>query len=405
MSEPLETSTGGALPLLSWARSAVAPKGGAFHALQPHEIAAPVLRALLARAGIAGQHVDAVVLGNAMGAGGNPARMTALAAGLPPDCAALSIDSQCCAGLDAVGIAAGLIASGQAEVVVAGGVEAWSRAPIRMTRPMHASEQPQCYERPAFAPDPAHDPDLLEAAAEHAFARGFSRTRQDAYALLSHERALSSAAGHGIVPVTHCVRDSYPRHLSPARAARMPVIAHAREDASRTSGLGTLAISAKADGAAMVLLASERACQQLGVSPQAHWLGSASVGNDPCMPLAAAATAARRVLQTTGKRFAGRVLDVREMSAIELHDAFAAQGLSFCDELGLAPEDINTQGGGLARGHPIGASGAIALVSLLTTLAARTPAAAPEPAMGLAAIAGAGGLGAACIVRLQPTAQ
>ena len=166
-------------PLIAgWARSAVAPHGGAFRALAAHEIGAPVLQALLQRAGLAAADVDAVILGNALGAGGNPARMVALAAGLPDRCAALTIDTQCCAGLDAIALAAGMLASGQAEVVVAGGVEAWSRAPIRQHRPLDPGEAPIAYERPAFAPDPARDPDLLQAAADYAEAHRIARSLQ-----------------------------------------------------------------------------------------------------------------------------------------------------------------------------------------------------------------------------------
>lgn len=384
--------------ILSWARSPIAPKGGAFNALQAHEIAAPVLQALLSRAGVHGDQVDAVVLGNAMGAGGNPARMATLAAGLPPSCAAISVDSQCCAGLDAVGMAVGLIASGQAEIAIAGGVEAWSRAPIRQTRPLHADDMPTTYERPAFAPDPTQDPDLLEAASEHAFARRFSRAQQDAYALLSHERAVraqQSAMQHDLVTLAACDRDMYPRHIDPARAARMPVIAHARADEARRFGLSALTISAKADGAAMVLLASNRACQRLGIVAPARWMASASIGGDSRVPMTAAAVTAKTVLQRQGN------LRPHELHAIELHDAFAAQGLSFCEDLGLQPEDINTLGGGLARGHPIGASGAVALVSLLNTLQQMPATDDSNPRMGLAAIAGAGGLGSACMVQME----
>ena len=112
------------------------------------------LRALLAQSGLPAEAVDAVVLGNALGAGGNPARMLALATGLPERCAAHTVDTQCCSGLDAVALAVGLLHSGQAEVVIAGGAEAWSRAPIRQARPLHAGEAPRAYERPAFAPRP-----------------------------------------------------------------------------------------------------------------------------------------------------------------------------------------------------------------------------------------------------------
>ena len=168
--------------IAAWARSAVVPREGAFKGLQAHEIAAPVLQALLQHAGLDASCVDAVVLGNALGAGGNPARLLALHAGLPERCAAYTVDTQCCAGLDAVALGVGLIASGQAEVVVAGGAEAWSRSPLRMHRPMNADEAPVPFDRPAFAPTPEQDPDMLLSAARYAAAKGYTRTQQEAYA-------------------------------------------------------------------------------------------------------------------------------------------------------------------------------------------------------------------------------
>ncbi|QNP50368.1 thiolase family protein [Diaphorobacter aerolatus] len=388
-----------ATPIIAWARSPVAPIGGALSALLPHELAAPVLRELLARAGVSLRHVDAVVLGNALGAGGNPARMTALAAGLPQSCAAFTVDSQCCSGLDAIAMATGLIASGQASVVIAGGVEAWSRAPIRQTRPMHADESAQTYERPPFAPDPAQDPDLLQAAADHAFALGITRAEQDAYAVASHERALA-ASRDATVAVAGLDHDAYPRSIGLARAGRMPILASAAEDVERRCSLSALDISPKADGAAMVLLASTRFCQQWGIAARTHWLVGASLGSAPAMPLTAAAAAATRALALPAASLPETSMTARDMHAIELHDAFAAQGLSFCRSLGIAPDRINASGGGLARGHPIGASGAVALVSLLGTLQQQT-ANSHHKALGLAAIAAAGGLGSACIVQMD----
>ena len=131
-----------AIPILAWARTPVAPVGGVLAACQPHDLAAPLVARMLADAGLPPEAVDAVVLGNALGAGGNPARMLALAAGLPEGIPAVTLDSQCCAGLDAVTHACGLLALGQADVVVAGGAEAWSRAPLRMHRPLQAEEAP-----------------------------------------------------------------------------------------------------------------------------------------------------------------------------------------------------------------------------------------------------------------------
>jgi acetyl-CoA C-acetyltransferase len=381
--------------IAGWMHSPVVPVGGALAQLAAHELGTPVLQALLARAGLAPQAVDAVVLGNALGAGGNPARMLALAAGLPERCAAQSVDSQCCSGLDAVALAAGLLRSDQAGIVVAGGVEAWSRAPIRQTRPRHAGDAPQAYERPPFAPDPARDPDLLQSAADYALAHGFTRAEQEAYALQSHARALAAQPlqSQEIAPVAGLACDAYPRAMTAGRAARMPVVARSAQDHADGHALSALTVSAKADGAALLLLATPEACRRHGLRPLARWVGSASVGAAPETPLLAAALAARAVLERETHRQQAR-LTPGEISAIELHDAFAVQGLAFCRELGLDPQAINTGGGGLARGHPIGASGAIALVRVLGQLQTR-PEAGP---WGLAAIAGAGGIGAACLV-------
>lgn len=389
--------------IAGWMRSPVAPVGGALAQLAAHELGAPVLQALLARAGLPPEAVDAVVLGNALGAGGNPARMLALAAGLPERCAAQSVDSQCCSGLDAVALAAGLLQSGQADIVVAGGVEAWSRAPIRQTRPRHAGEAPQSYERPPFAPDPARDPDLLQSAADYALAHGFTRVEQDAYALQSHARALAAQAmqSHEIAPIAGLACDAYPRAMTVGRAARMPVVARgASRDRSDADGyaLSALTVSAKADGAALLLLATPEACRCHGLRPLARWMASASVGGSPETPLLAAALAARTVLERAAHKQQA-ALTPHEIAAIELHDAFAVQGLAFCRELGLEPQAINTGGGGLARGHPIGASGAIALVRVLSQFQTQLQARPEAGPWGLAAIAGAGGIGAACLVQ------
>lgn len=389
--------------ILAWARSPIAPVGGALRELAAHELGAPVLQALLARAGLPSRAVDAVVLGNALGAGGNPARMLALAAGLPQRCAAHSVDTQCCSGLDSVALASGLLMSGQASFVVAGGAEAWSRAPIRQTRPRHANELPVTYDRPAFAPDPARDPDLLQSAADHALAHGITRARQEAHAIHSHALALTHRhrLAEEIVPMAGLDHDAYPRALDPARVARMPVVAEAGgavdAHARQRHALSTPTISPKADGAALVLLATPQACARLGLQPRARWLASASLGHAPETPLVAAALAAQQALERGAAALQLPCLTAAELQAVELHDAFAVQALAFAETLGLPLQQLNTGGGGLARGHPIGASGAVALVRMLSDLH-RSPAA-DRPALGLAAIAGAGGIGSACLVQ------
>jgi acetyl-CoA C-acetyltransferase len=370
-------------PLIAaWARSPVVARDGAFKALHAHDIAAPVVRALLERAGIQASEVDTVIAGNALGAGGNPARMLALHSGLPQSCAAFTIDTQCCAGLDAIAMGAALITSGQAEVVVAGGVEAWSRSPIRMHRPLHKDESAVAYERPAFAPTSDNDPDLLVSAAHYAAQHGYTREQQENYAIQSHQRATAAAAlmTSEIVPIAGVRHDTYPRQMDIHRAARMPVV---------TGTLSTLSISAQADGAAFVLLLSPKASSLLSLHAPATWVSHASIGAAPETPLLAAEIAARKALEK------GNFNHISSMRYVELHDAFAVQGLSFAERLNVTPECLNVMGGGLARGHPIGASAAIALVRLLANLKHQGI----SGEHGLAAIAGAGGLGSAAVVR------
>lgn len=380
-------------PLIAeWARSAVVPRNGAFKALHAHDIAAPVLHALLARAGLARHAVDAVVMGNALGAGGNPARMLALHAGLNHACAAYTLDTQCCAGLDAIAMGATLILSGQAHVVVAGGAEAWSRSPIRMHRPLRPNEQAVAYERPAFAPTPEQDPDMLLSAARYAAHAGYTRVAQETYAERSHLRAITHQAhiAKEIVPIMGIAHDPYPRQINLARAARMPMVA--RTDAQKsddTCALSALTISTQADGAAFVLLVSAQACEKFKLTAKAKWVAHASTGSLPETPLLAAELAAQQALQRAG------FSNAQSMSNVELHDAFAVQGISFAQGLELTPEQLNPHGGGLSRGHPIGASAAIALVRLLADLTSIHT----TGAHGLVAVAGAGGLGSAAVVK------
>lgn len=385
------------IPILAWARTPVAPVGGALAACGPHELAAPLVARLLADTGLPPEAVDAVVLGNALGAGGNPARMLALAAGLPERTAAATLDTQCCAGLDAITHACGLLALGQAQVVIAGGAEAWSRAPLRLHRPTQAGAAPEPYERPAFTPWPARDPDMLQAALDGARRLGITRRAQDAYALASHARSLAArpAMAAEIVPLHGLAHDAYPRTLTAERVARMPAVAAGHAADGSDCSLSTVAVSPKADGAALLLLATPAACARWGLRARAHWCGAAGLGGAPETPMLCAVDAARAAQARSGWL-------LNDLDALELHDAFAAQGLAFCDALGLPHAAINRGGGGLARGHPIGASGAIALVRVLAELQAlRRAGEAPRRALrGMACIAGAGGLGAATWVEI-----
>ena len=380
--------TGGGWPIIGWARSAVAPVGGALSRLAIHDLAAPVLRHLLEQIQLPVDAVDALVLGNALGANGNPARMVALAAGLSTACPAITVDTQCCSGLDAVTQACGMLALGQAQVVIAGGAEAWSRAPLRMHRPWQANEPALPYERPAFAPPPFRDPDMLEAAADTAQRLGISRQRQDAYAIDSHHRAVQATdrVALEIAPVAGLTYDAYPRLMLPQRVARMPAVQQRLDGTGLDCSLSVAGISPKADGAAFIVLATPKACERWHLQPQARWLGAVSQGNAPEEPMLCVIDPVKTLLQR-------HQLHPTQLSALELHDAFAAQALALCDALDIPTTCLNQQGGGIARGHPIGASGAIALVRALSQIKDK-----PPQARAVACVAGAGGLGTATLL-------
>lgn len=379
-------------PIIGWARTAVATVQGALAHCQPHDLAKPLVQHLLTQAALPSHAVDAVVLGNALGAGGNPARMLALAAGLPEGTCTLTIDTQCCSGLDAITQACGLLALGRAHIVLAGGAEAWSRAPLRITRPHGATTLAQPYERPAFAPWPERDPDMLDAAAHTAAALSLGRAAQEEYAVHNHMQACRHMAdiANEIVPIASVRQDTYPRPMGLERAARMPAVRTSHNAQGIDCALSRLTISPKADGAALILLASPEACQRWDLQPHAIWLDACATGCAPETPMLCAQQAAKKLLHR-------HHLLPQDLSVIELHDAFAAQGLAFAQALDIPWQRLNRQGGGLARGHPIGASGAIALVRALAQC--RTSLTPAHPAYALVSIAGAGGLGSAALLK------
>lgn len=354
-------------------RSPVAPRGGALSRLEIHALAAPVIAALLQDSGVAPAQVDEVILANALGGGGNPARLAALAAGLPQQVAGLSIDRQCCGGMDAVLLAQAMIRSGQHDIVIAGGAESYSRRPLRW-RTDPEGGPPQPYDAPPFTPWPDRDPDMAEAAQALALALKIPRQDQDAWTVESHARALAHAAMPEIVPLAGLGHDSFARRMTPALCARAKPLA----------GSVTVANTAvAADGAAFCLLVSDRIARRMGL-PGLRIIGGATRGDDPQWPGIAPVTAIRAAL-------AGAGIGADGLDAIEIMEAFAVQAIACARLAGLSPRRINMQGGALARGHPIGASGAINLVRLCHQLA--------PGQTGLAAIAAAGGLGSAVILR------
>lgn len=363
-------------------RTPVAPINGAFRDIEPHELGARVIRALIIDAEIPPQEIDAVIFGNALYGGGNPARMAALAAELPQNVGALSVDTQCCAGLDAIALAAAQIESGACDAIIAGGVESYSRAPMRYRRPKARDEAPMLYERPPFTPWPHNDPDMLDAAAELARMRKDSRSAQDDYAIASHACALSAPpTSREIVPIGGLSRDAFTRRLTPPLCARLPVLA-----GDELHGINAATIAVEADAAAAVLVVSEDVARRCKTAMPVRIKGSVSMGGDPAMPGLAPVAATQKLLAR---------LDLKpaDITAAEIMEAFAAQAMACRDLTGLRPDQVNRGGGALARGHPIGASGAILIVRLWHDMQKAQPS-----QHGLAMIAAAGGLGSAMVL-------
>ncbi len=356
--------------ILAAKRTAVVPRGGAFSRLEIEDLGAPVVQALLAAAGISAASVDELICSNALGAGGNPARRVALAAGLPERVAGLSVDRQCAGGLDAVLIARALVDSGVAEVVIAGGVESYSRRPLRL-RTDPGGGAAVAYDQARFTPWAERDPGMAEAVEALAARLRISRGAQDAWAVESHAKA--RVCKGEIVAVAGQDRDVFARGLTTAVAARAKVVC-----GSITAANAAVA----ADAAGFVLVVSDRIAAEFGAERGMRILSGVTLGGDPVEPGLAPVAAIRAVLDRAG-------VAAERIAAAEIMEAYAVQAMACVAGAGLEVSRVNIGGGALARGHPIGASGAVLAVRLFHEL---------QAGIGLAAIAAAGGIGTALLV-------
>jgi acetyl-CoA C-acetyltransferase len=353
-------------------RTAIGTAGKAFRDFTVVDLLAPVLSAVADELHMS--QVDDVVIGVARGPGGNVARVAALQAQLGVDAPGMTVDRQCGSGLAAIQVAAALIASGAATVVLAGGAESCT----------HASPG-----RAAFAPSDIGDPDMGPAAEMVAEDFAISRERQDALAMRSHENALRATqiVAPEIVAVGNQLIDQRPRKLVANVLARMP--AAFTENGTVTAG-NSCGVS---DGAAVVAIVPEWLRAERGLSGL-RILGWTAVGVDPRTPGIGPVPAIKQLLDRCGI-----VLD--QVGAIEIVEAFAAQVLAVTDALGLDPlgrdaHRIAPLGGAIALGHPWGASGAMVVVRLFTELL--RGGITPSPRYGLAACAVGGGQGLALLV-------
>ncbi len=380
-------------------RTPIGRLGGALRDLSVDALAAPVLNALIADGGVAADEVDDVILGNAAGPGGNPARLSALAAGFPIAVPGLTIDRQCGSGLEAINLAARLIEAGAGDVYVAGGVESASTAPWRLERPTSLYRTPRICERARFAPDSIGDPDMGIAAEEVARHYGVSRERQDRYALGSHLKAVAAQRNgrfdDEIVPVPASVSDhaaglvtldECPR--ADTSMERLAVLPPAFVTDGRVTAGNSCPVN---DGAAAVLIVSAARFRSMGTRAGLRVLDSAAAGVDPRL-LGTGPIASTRALFT---RFAGVTLDAVEL--VEFNEAFAAQVLACLDTLEIPETKVNIGGGAIALGHPFGASGAILVVRLFTEMVRRAETS-RGARTGLATLGIAGGLGVSTLV-------
>ncbi|NAZ14796.1 acetyl-CoA C-acyltransferase [Glutamicibacter soli] len=343
------------------ARTPIVRAGKEFTRITADRLLGTVIDALLQRTGIAPENVDHVYAGNAAGPGGNIARVATLASALPRTVPATSVDAQCASGLEAIAAAARMIRCGEADLVIAGGVESASTAPWRVEKQTDPMMQPRLYSRARFTPAPEPDPDMGVAAENIAVRHGISRERQDRFALDSHRKALLAMESGafdaelvgiptfgGLVEADTCPRQGLsPRKLAALKPAFVP-------GGSVTAG-NACPIN---DGAAAVVLASERMLEQLQPVFALRYLGAASGASDPEILGMAAAPAYRNLVRLLGEDPA------QDDALIEFNEAFAVQALACLDELGIVAQRVNRQGGALALGHPYGASGAVLVTRL-----------------------------------------
>lgn len=377
-------------------RTAIGAFGGSLSSVPAPTLGARVIAGLLERTGLDPNVVDEVIMGQVLtgGSGQNPARQAALAAGLPVTVSALTINKVCGSGLKAVQLARQAILAGDAEIVIAGGQENMSAAPHVLPNSRGGSKMGDWALKDTMIVDGLTDAfnDYHMGITAENIAEQFdiSRQDQDAFAAGSQQKAEAALGANvfesEIVPVeipqrkgdpVRFDRDEFPRAGTTAESlARLR--AAFKKDGSVTAGNA----SGINDGAAAVLVMTASKAAELGLTPLATIAACASAGVDPSIMGTGPIPASRRVLERAG-------WEITDLDLVEANEAFAAQALSVNRELGWDPAKVNVHGGAIALGHPIGASGARVLVTLLHEMQRR------DAKRGLATLCIGGGMGVA----------
>jgi len=359
--------------LVGGVRTPVGRYGGALASVRADDLAALVVGEAVRRAGVDPSLVDEVVLGAANQASEdnrNVARMAVLLAGLPVTVSAYTVNRLCASGLTAIANAARAVKAGEADVVVAGGVESMTRAPWVMAKPGTPWAKPGEVHDTALGwrfVNPRHDGEhtitLGQTAERVAALDGITREESDAFGLQSQERAAKAIANGAFdaelvaVPTTKgdVTVDETPRATTMERlAALRPAFA---ADGVVTAGTS----SPLSDGASAVVVASEDAVRRLGLVPRARVVTGAAAGVAPQLMGLGPVPATEKALSRAG-------WSVADLDAVELNEAFAVQVLASARRLGLDPATLNADGGAIALGHPLGSSGARLVVTLLGRL-------------------------------------
>lgn len=390
------------IAIVSAVRTAIGKFGGTLTGVPAEQLGAIVIKEALCRAGVAPEQVSEVIMGCVLqaGLGQNPARQAAIHAGVPKEVPAFTVNNVCGSGLKCVNLAASLIQSGEAEIVVAGGMENMSAAPYvlpgaRFGYRMNDGKMVDAMVHDALW-DAFYDVHMGVTAENIAKEYGITREEQDAFAAASQQKCEAARkAGKfadEIVPVTVHQRkadivfdtDEFPRD-----GVTVESIAKLRPAFQKDGTVTAANASGINDGAAAVVMMSAEKAKELGLKPMAVWVAGTSAGVEPSVMGLGAGVAAKKLMEKTG-------ISVDDLTLIEANEAFASQSIASAKIAGWdhCMEKVNVNGGAIALGHPVGASGARILVTLLHELKKR------GGGTGLATLCVGGGMGVSAIVRV-----
>lgn len=379
-------------------RTAIGTMGGALSTTPAPDLGTVVIKEALRRTGIKPEQVDEVYMGCVIqaGLGQNPARQAAVNAGIPVEVPATTINVLCGSGLHCVNLAAKLIASGDADIIVAGGMENMSKAPYllydaRFGYRMGAAKMDDALLRDALQ-DAFGGYHMGITAENVAQDWGLTRQQLDEFAAWSQNKC-EKAQAEGkfkdeIVPVEIKKKKEtilFDTDEGPRAGVTAEGISRLRP-AFKEGGLVTAANSSGInDGAAAIIVMSEEKAKELGVTPMGTWIGGELAGVEPRIMGVGPVASTRKVMEKTGYK-------IEDFDLIEANEAFAAQSVAVGHDLGFDMDKLNVNGGAIALGHPVGASGCRILVTLLHEMARR------DARKGLATLCVGGGMGCSAIV-------